>query len=398
MNRYFLLLCVLVFAGCSMQPSEVDSNDAVELTVATFNVSMEAQNYASENEKGTLGPQVLMAQLASGENPQIKNIAEIIQRTRPDIILLNEFDFIENPKDGVQAFINNYLKQPQQGRAPIDYPYYFYGQVNTGLPTQFDLDNDGQAQGYGADAQGFGLYLGQYGMVLLSRYPLLRQQIRTFQRFLWSDMPNALAPVDPTTQEPFFSADEWQSLRLSSKSHWDVPVNVNGRVIHVLASHPTPPVFDGDEDRNGRRNHDEIRFWQDYITPGKGSYIYDDHGVYGGANNDAPFVILGDQNASPDRPGNTPSAIQQLLASPYVNSTYTPASEGGKLSWPDKDYGLHYTANWGARADYVLPCADFTIEEGGVFWPPKDDPLYRLVADRTRSSDHRLVWVKIALK
>lgn len=194
MNRYFLLLCVLVFAGCSMQPSEVDSNDAVELTVATFNVSMEAQNYASENEKGTLGPQVLMAQLASGENPQIKNIAEIIQRTRPDIILLNEFDFIENPKDGVQAFINNYLKQPQQGRAPIDYPYYFYGQVNTGLPTQFDLDNDGQAQGYGADAQGFGLYLGQYGMVLLSRYPLLRQQIRTFQRFLWSDMPNALAP------------------------------------------------------------------------------------------------------------------------------------------------------------------------------------------------------------
>ena len=29
---------------------------------------------------------------------------------------------------------------------------------------------------------------------------------------------------------------------------------------------PTPPAFDGEEDRNGRRNHDEIRFWVDYVS------------------------------------------------------------------------------------------------------------------------------------
>ena len=52
--------------------------------------------------------------------------------------------------------------------------------------------------------------------------------------------------------------------------------------LHVLASHPTPPTFDGPEDRNGRRNHDEIRFWADYISPGQSGYIVDDEGRSGG--------------------------------------------------------------------------------------------------------------------
>ena len=89
-------------------------------------------------------------------------------------------------------------------------------------------------------------------------------------------------------------------FRLSSKSHWDVPVEVGGRTVHVLASHPTPPTFDGAEDRNGRRNHDEIRFWADYVRPGAGSgYIYDDAGGTGGLKPGSSFVILGDQNADP---------------------------------------------------------------------------------------------------
>ena len=57
-------------------------------------------------------------------------------------------------------------------------------------------------------------------------------------------------------------------LPLSSKSHWDVPVRIGNVTLHLLASHPTPPAFDGAEDRNGRRNHDEIRFWSDYLTRG----------------------------------------------------------------------------------------------------------------------------------
>ena len=46
--------------------------------------------------------------------------------------------------------------------------------------------------------------------------------------------------------------------------------------MHLLVAHPTPPTFDGAEDRNGTRNHDEIRFWADYVRPARGHYMYDD--------------------------------------------------------------------------------------------------------------------------
>ena len=44
------------------------------------------------------------------------------------------------------------------------------------------------------------------------------------------------------------SAAEREVFRLSSKSHWDVPLRVGGEVVHFLVSHPTPPVFDGPDD------------------------------------------------------------------------------------------------------------------------------------------------------
>ena len=67
-------------------------------------------------------------------------------------------------------------------------------------------------------------------------------------------------------------------LRLSSKTHVDVPVATSAGTLHILASHPTPPVFDGPEDRNGRRNHDEIRLFADYVDPDRSAYLVDDRG------------------------------------------------------------------------------------------------------------------------
>ena len=49
------------------------------------------------------------------------------------------------------------------------------------------------------------------------------------------------------------------------------------------------------------------------------------------------------------------------------------------------------------RVDYVLPSDAFTIVDAGVFWPPTNDELARLVTtEPVASSDHRLVWVDIA--
>src|SRR5690606_11035454 len=110
---------------------------------------------------------------------------------------------------------------------------------NTGVPSGFDLDNDGQVGG-GNDAFGFGEFPGQYGMVVLSKHPIRTHDVRTFRKFRCQDMPGAMLPDDPATDAPddWYSRREREVVRLASNSHWDVPIIVGHRPVHVLASHP----------------------------------------------------------------------------------------------------------------------------------------------------------------
>ena len=271
------------------------------------------------------------------------------------------------------------------------------------------------APGYGDDAFGFGAFPGQFGMVVYSRYPILTDRVRTFQLFKWNDMPGNLIPM------PFYSPDEVEILRLSSKSHWDVPILIGRKTVHFLVSHPTPPVFDGPEDRNGRRNFDEIRFWADYITPGKAGYIYDDAGERGGLEPGELFVIAGDQNSDPLDGDSIPGAAQQLLEHPLVNTKLTPESagaveaaalQGGANATHRSDPRFDTadfadTAPGNLHADYVLPRKTLQLVGAGVFWPLRNDPLSRLtgVFNATEwgpvggfpTSDHRSVWIDVTV-
>jgi hypothetical protein len=236
--------------------------------------------------------------------------------------------------------------------------------------------------------------------------------VRTFQHFLWKDMPGARLPDDPATPEPadWFTTAELEVVRLSSKSHWDLPIEIGRTTVHFLVSHPTPPVFDGPEDRNGTRNFDEIRFWADYITPVRSRYIYDDNGVSGGLAPGTLFVIAGDENSDPLDGDSTPGSIQQLIAHPLVNDRVTPDSEGAveaatlqgganatHRSDPRFDTAdFSDTAPGNLRADYVLPRNNMQIVDGAVFWPLQSDPLFRLTGVFPfPSSDHRLVWIDV---
>jgi hypothetical protein len=371
--------------------------------VATYNLSLN-RNFAGQ----------LVDDLSDGANAQAQTVAEIIQRTDPDIVLLNEFDYVE---DGVAVdlFRDNYLEVSQGGADPVEYPYAFVAPSNTGVPSGFDLNNNGVVGGPD-DAFGFGFFEGQYGMAVLSKYPIAFDDVRTFQHFLWKDMPGALLPDDPNTPEPadWYSAEELDVFRLSSKSHWDVPVDVGGRTVHVLASHPTPPTFDGAEDRNGRRNHDEIRFWADYVTPGAASrYISDDAGGTGGLKPGESFVIMGDQNADPLDGDSVDAAIDQLLDHPRITDPL-PTSEGaveaallqgganvtheGDPAYDTADFNDN-PAPGNLRADYVLPSRDVRVLDAGVFWPVSSDPLSALTGTFPfPSSDHRLVWVDVRVR
>ncbi|MDZ7949776.1 phytase [Nostoc sp. DedQUE09] len=357
----------------------------------------------------------LVSDLSTPGNAQAKAVAEIIQRNNPDVLLINEFDY---SPEAVQLFRQNYLAVSQNGTTPVDYPYFYIAPSNTGIASRFDLNNNGAvvttpgATGYGDDAFGFGNFPGQYGMLLLSKYPIDTANIRTFQNFLWKDMPNALLPDDPTTPQPndWYSQEELAVLRLSSKSHWDIPIQVNGEIIHILASHPTPPTFDGTEDRNGKRNHDEIRFWADYITPGNGNYIYDDKGKTGGIAAGSSFVIVGDQNADPLDGDSFDNAIRQLLQNPNINTNIIPTSLGarqqadlqagantsqkGNPSFDTADFADNTPGN--LRTDYVLPSANLKIANSGVFWPLNTDSTFPLVGTFPfPSSDHRLVFTDV---
>jgi 3-phytase len=268
---------------------------------------------------------------------------------------------------------------------------------------------------YANDAFGFGFFPGQFGMVVYSKHPIAYDLVRTFRKFLWKDMPGNLIPPS------FYSPDEVAILRLSSKSHWDIPIRIGKKTVHFLVSHPTPPVFDGPEDRNGRRNHDEIRFWADYITPGRSDYIYDDEGQRGGLKPGELFVIAGDQNSDPLDGDSVPGAIQQLLEHPLVNGKLTPASAGaaeasmlqGGANATHRSDPRFDTADFGdfapgnLRADYVLPRNNLQLVDAGVFWPLQADPLFRLtgVFDSATwgpvggfpTSDHRSVWIDVTV-
>ena len=362
---------------------------------ATFNASL---------NRGNAGD--LAADLSTPDNAQARVIAEIIQRARPDVLLINEFDFDEA---AVGLFQDNYLDVSQNGADPISYPYTFIAPSNTGVQSGFDLNNDGMVGGPD-DALGFGFFEGQFGMVVYSKYPI--GDVRTFRNFLWRDMPGALLPVDPISGESWYSPEELDVLPLSSKSHWDLEIEVGKKKsVHFLVSHPTPPVFDGDEDRNGRRNFDEIRFWADYIHPRRGRYLYDDEGRGGGLKRGESFVIAGDMNSDPNDGDSIPGAIQQLLDSPRVNDRFTPTSSGGiwasetqggindeHLTDPATDTADFNEPPGNLRVDYLLPSKRLKVLDGAVFWPAEGEQFFELTGVFPfPGSDHRLVWIDVKI-
>ncbi|MGI8722795.1 MAG: endonuclease/exonuclease/phosphatase family protein, partial [Geodermatophilaceae bacterium] len=227
----------------TVTPAQAGDSDATasagSVRFATFNASL---NRSAAGQ--------LITDLSTPNNAQASNVAEIIQRTAPDVVLINEFDF-DADRTALQLFQDNYLSEPHNGAPAVDYPYSFTAPVNTGVDSGLDLDNSGTVGGPG-DAFGFGFFPGQFGLAVYSKYPIDADAIRTFQTFLWKDMPGARLPDDPATPESadWYSADELQVFRLSSKSHWDLPLQIGNRTVHFLVSHPTPPVFDGPEDRN----------------------------------------------------------------------------------------------------------------------------------------------------
>ncbi|WP_080510463.1 endonuclease/exonuclease/phosphatase family protein [Halorubrum coriense] len=342
---------------------------------------------------------------------QAEAAARVVQEVDPDVLVVNELannvqeatvdDDVPTDRTNIEAFVENYLSDPQTPRLEgIDYEYTLQPDSNTGLLPEedYDFNKDGEAGARPGDAFGFGFYPGQYAFGIASKYPVDEDAVRSFQEFLWADMPDNRIPLasdeDVVTEGDaiYLTETELDAFRLSSKTHVDVPFDVDGETVHGLFSHPTPTGFDAENNFNGRWNHDENRFWADYVAGAE--YIYDDSGTEGGLDDDASYVLLGDMNAGPgDEPLNP--AAKYFIDNSDFDSRSRPTSPGGAQR------GNPYaTAEFGGgeTVDWVLPSPDLSLRGSSVVWPSSNANKRGLADDVAAASDHRLVWADIAAR
>ncbi len=304
----------------------------------------------------------------------MEGVAEILGATRPDILLLTDIDW---DLDGA-ALTALADRLAEEG---LEYPHRLALRPNAGLASGLDLDGNGRT-GEPRDAQGYGRFLGQGGMALLSRYPL--GEVRDLSDLLWRDLPGARLPMNGDL--PFPSGEGQAAQRLSSTGHWIVPVATPGQALTLLAWAATPPVFDGPEDLNGLRNADELAVWERLLD-----------GAWGPPP-PAP-VLLGDAQLDPLDGDGLREAMAALLADPRLQDP-GPRSDGGRLASDSTGAGdpALDTVDWpedGAgnlRTSYILPAAPLRVTAAGVVWPLPDDPLAKAAE---AAGPHRLVWVDI---
>lgn len=321
---------------------------------------------------GRFGPGLLLGDLRRDSHPQIDAVVEVLLRLDADVILLTDFDY--DARGEAMAALAARL-----AARGMDYPHRLALRPNGGVATGLDLNGDGVTGGPD-DAQGHGDFAGAEGMALFSRLPVDEGESRDFTGFLWRDLPGSLMPPAPAAVTAV--------QRLPSTGHWDIALRLTaGGVLHLLAFSATPPAFDGPEDRNGRRNHDEAAFWLAYLD-----------GKLPMAPPAGPLVLLGKASLDPADGGGRPAALRALLTHPRLAD---PAPRGtaarvepGHKGDPTLDTALYGGDLGGLRVDYVLPSRDLALTDSGILWPPATDPF---AATLTAASRHAPVWVDLAL-
>ncbi len=263
---------------------------------------------------------------------------------------------------------------------------------------------------------GFGLFPGQYGLVVYSKYPIAVDDVRTFQHFLWKDMPGAVLPDDPTTPGAGGLVLPRGARRLPA-----VLEVALGRADQAARPQAGPlPRLPPDaahlRRRRGPQRHGATTTRSasgptTSAAEGAASYIYDDEGGTGGLGRGQDFVIAGDQNADPFDGDSYDDAILQLLDHPRIQDPHP--TSAGAVEATQRDKGINLThqgpaeqdtadfadnAPGNLRADYVLPSERLAIRDTGVYWLPSTDPLFaRLIGVFPFPvTDHRLVWLDVS--
>lgn len=373
------------------EPEDSDSDAPVlqdtpadSLRVATYDAKL------SRDSAGDL-----FEELSSPGAEDATEVARVIQTVRPDVLVLTGID-VDAGDHVAEAFNANYLAVGGEEHTGLTYPYSYTAQSNAGVESGADLDRNGTI-GDPGDALGFGDFPGQSSMIVYSKYPLADDKIRDFTALPWKSMPDNNIPEDVTDLER-------DILPLASVSHWDIPVEVDGEVLHVLAT----SAADASKSPHGQaRNQDQIRFWEDYLDP-ETEYIRDQRGKQAPLPEDASFVLAGSLKADPTGKGPAdPSAITSLLQSddivdPEPARTIT-ASALGRGVFPDSPEAQHHTAPTPTddhetyRADYVLLSSDLEVTDSGVLETGPGAAYRGFFGLQPEQHGNHIVWADIAV-
>ncbi|MDB5658628.1 MAG: endonuclease [Cypionkella sp.] len=327
-----------------------------DLRVATYNIDLWAK-----------GPGLALQSLQRGDNPSQLAAVQVIVALDADVLLLTGIDY-DLHGDTISAL------EKRLAEAGAPYRYRLPLRPNTGIATGLDLDGNG-ILGEPRDAQAYGRWAGEGGMAILSRLPIDTAHIRDFSGLLWADLPGNMMPPDTSAAQ-----------LLSSTGAYEVPITMpDGSSLRLLAYYASPPIFDGPEDRNGRRNHDETAFWLRLLA-----------GDLAFKPPEPPFVILGQSNLDPADGGGRKQAITALLRHSALQD---PAPRGqstrhdpGQSGDPALDTAL-YPKIGGLRVEVILPSKDLHVSGAGVVWPPDADPT---AVTLTAASRHHPLWVDLA--
>ncbi|HXH35264.1 MAG TPA: endonuclease/exonuclease/phosphatase family protein, partial [Plantibacter sp.] len=108
-----LRFLIAALGALALVPAATAAQPAADVRFATFNASL---NRSAAGQ--------LVAHLTTTTNLQARNAAETIQRIRPDVLLINEFDY-DATGAALRLFQDNYLSISQNGAQPISYPYRY---------------------------------------------------------------------------------------------------------------------------------------------------------------------------------------------------------------------------------------------------------------------------------
>ena len=303
-----------------------------------------------------------MRDIQRGKDAQVQAVTAVIAAAAPDIIALASLDWDQDAR-ALSAL------QDALVTAGHPMPHRFAAQPNRGVRTGLDLNANGQSHD-AEDAHGFAEFTGQHGLAVLSREPIEATRVRDDSALLWADLPEASLPYPG---QPDALPDV---LRLSTTAHWVVPVQVTeNQTLWLGTYYATAPVFDGPEDRNGRRNGDETAYWVRLLD--------------GDLPPDVPegLVIAGHANLDPIRGDGDGAMMAALLNHPRIQN---PAAHQGL---PTVDWRRDDLENM--RVSYVLPDTTWRIVDAGIVTPDAGVATAEVIDTASR---HRLVWVDLVAR